>query len=261
MSVTKSEKLLMLYEAIGEIDEKTATEALTYKHRSNIKGIRLTVALAAAVCVLAATLVVGMNIALGGAKSEDPRAENGVGNEGDPLAPGNAVATDSEEEAETVEDCETTVAATTPPSDALEDVFDESVAAKDKIEFLQNILSKPNNGMTQIENGSVGTVLNNRKLTVIWSDEVGTLYARTFESDSAVNKLKEALRTGISESIGDDEVPTYKIWISFGDGSVVTPFLEYLEENIYQGMLPDYSPKLVPSDDFLKTLANILENN
>ena len=239
MKQSKNEKLLILYEAIGEIDPQVATSALDYKHKTNMKSIRLTVVLAACICILAASLIVGMNLALGGAKSEDPTADKNMEMSGDTALPEGTQATADG----------TAAAGTTPPE------MEEGLpSVSDKVDKIQNILMLNKGAMTQINDGQVGTVLYNGKTTLIWSDGE-KLYVRETENTES---LKDTLSASV-EPIPHGEMPSYKIWISFGDGRVVTPFLEYSEENVFDGTLFDYSPKVLPSDEFLDELIEIIE--
>ena len=243
MKENKNERLLILYEAIGEIDPQVATSTLDYKHKTNIKGFRLIVVLAACVCILAASLIVGMNLALGGAKSEDPMADkNNMEMSGSTAAPGGTQAT-----ADDMAASETRV-----PENG--DGLPPESDASDKINYIQNILILNKGIMTQIDGSQVGTVLYNGKTTLIWSDGE-ELYVRETENTEV---LKDALSAS-REPIPDGEMPTYKIWISFGDGRVVTPFLEYSEENSFEGTLFDYSPKVLPSDEFIDELIKIIK--
>ena len=235
MKESKNEKLLVLYEAIGEIDPHVATAALKYKHKTNIKSIRLVIVLAACICILAATLIVGMNLALGGAKGEDPGDKN--------------LAEDAEnaltEEAEDV----TLSADGTQPEWGVPDI------KKD----LENLLNESKAVMTAIDDSEVDTVLYNGRLSLMLSDGA-KLYFKAFENVENAEALKDSLSVS-GELLGGAETLKYKVWISFGDGRVVTPYLEYSEENIFYGILFDYSPKVLPSDEFVTELINLFENN
>ncbi len=251
MKESKNERLLVLYEAIGEIDPRVATSALDYRHKTNIKSVRLIIVLAACICILAATLIVGMNLALGGAKSEDPMADKNMENAEGSSAPEGTQATNDE-----MADDATAV---TTPAPEIGDGPQNSLGETDKIDFLQNCLSYYKDSMAQINDSEVDTVLYNGKLTLILSDGA-KLYAKAFENTENAESLKDALYIS-GEPIGDAEIPTYKTWISFGDGKVVTPYIEYSEENIFNGILFDYSSKVWPSDAFVTELKNLFENN
>ena len=254
MNGAKKEKLLLLYEVIGELDERTATEALLYKHKANIKSLRLVVVLAACICIVAATLIVGMNIALGGAKGEDPGDGNFAEDREEAMTEG-VVQTQGNDMSGVV----TTPApegadGTLPPNET-----QTEVSSTDSIKALENLMSESKASMIVIDVTQSGSFLYNGKLSFIWADEYGNIYAKTIESTEKAEALGSALSGGNTTYLA--EIPKYKIWISFGDGRIITPYLEYSEENVFCGVLFDYQPKVAPSEKFMSVISSVLKNN
>lgn len=264
MNISKNEKLLLLYEAIGEIDEKTATDALGYRHRANIKGIRLAVVLAACICILIATLTVGLNIALGGAKAEDPMDDEMAAADGnnspETVAPGQALTTPA------VND-EAPSDTTTEPSEDVADSVQNGTNPPEStlggnIEWLEALISENKGDMTKIDgNDRIEELLNNGKLSVIVTDSVGGIYAAIFENEDNIKDMKTVLAGSVSQNIAYDEKPNYKVWVSFGDGSAVTPYLEYNDSNKFTGKLSEYTPTVYPSSEFVAFFEMLLKNN
>ena len=267
MNISKNEKLLLLYEAVGEIDEKVATDALEYKHRANIKGVRLAVVLAACICILVASFTVGLNIALGGAKSEDPRDEMAADGNNSPetVAPDQALTTpapaqNDEKPKDTSKEpsgevADTTESDTKPPESTLD-------GNDGNIERLEALILESKGDMTKIDgNNRIEEVLYNGKLSVIVTESDGDSYAIVFEGEDNVKNMKAVLSGTVSKNIDKNTVTSYKVWVSFGDGSAVTPYLEYNDSNKFTGSLSEYTPTVYPSNEFIAFFEMLLKNN
>ena len=63
---------------------------------------------------------------------------------------------------------------------------------------------------------------------------------------------------GVGESVGD-ESPSLecRVWILYGDGRVVTPYLKTSSGNVSTEVF-DYEPEIIPSDKFVSCISDIL---
>ena len=61
------------------------------------------------------------------------------------------------------------------------------------------------------------------------------------------------------EYTAQSEQPTYQIWLSFGDGVVVSPYLKNTAGNAGHGTVFDYDPELEMSDDLAEYIAYYIE--
>lgn len=71
--------------------------------------------------------------------------------------------------------------------------------------------------------------------------------------DRALNSTYSSANKSVSES--DENV---SVWISFGDGSVTSPYLEKSEGNVGYGELFNYSPEIVPSDSLVRFVDDLI---
>ena len=60
-------------------------------------------------------------------------------------------------------------------------------------------------------------------------------------------------------AVGDDEEITLgtKVWISCGDGTVISPYLKASAGNIGYGELFNYEPEIIPSKSFNSCVSNL----
>ena len=50
------------------------------------------------------------------------------------------------------------------------------------------------------------------------------------------------------------------VWINYGDGRVVTPYLKDTEGNVGYGTLFDYEPEIVPTKDMSKFVNSLVSS-
>ena len=95
--------------------------------------------------------------------------------------------------------------------------------------------------------------LFNGEINLIWTDaSTDGYYVMTLNESSEY--VKEGLKKGYSQlsaDTGESENIGYTVWISYGNGEVVSPELKYSKGNIGYGELFEYSPEVLPSDAFV----------
>lgn len=68
--------------------------------------------------------------------------------------------------------------------------------------------------------------------------------------------------SGRGEQIGDTELEAeIQVWISYGNGIVISPYLEDSPGNVGYGDLFDYSPEIIPSSAVTGRIKNIIAHN
>ena len=248
MTEQKMKKLLRLYEAMGDIDPSLAANARDY--RCSVKGrtLRLCVVLAACIVLFAAMMIVGVNIALGGAKSEDRDnmlSKDSVVSE---VVGGNSPETPDEQITRPAHDVTTTAP--------------ESTGMLPIVMTVESILKSSENKALTLDEAELSSIINKEKVSIIWRDTKGVYYFVEFEKSEETDKLIIALSTSSANSKFNGNASVIrKLWVSLGDGTVVTPYLEYNESNVSNGKIFDYEPSICPSAEFAQILTSLLEKN
>ena len=95
------------------------------------------------------------------------------------------------------------------------------------------------------------------KTKIIW-ESAGCYYVLDVASASERQSLSKALDAtySASQNIGADD--GVRLWISYGDGSVVSPYLRESAGNVGHGELFDYSPEIMPSDDLARLVDDLI---
>lgn len=97
------------------------------------------------------------------------------------------------------------------------------------------------------------------KTSLIWQNGgEGDYCVVELKSDYDASRLKRELYYQ-TEEVNAEEAKAIncRVWVSFGDGTVVSPHLKHSAGNIGYGKLFDYDPELMPSDS-LAELVNTL---
>lgn len=95
---------------------------------------------------------------------------------------------------------------------------------------------------------------------LVWqSAEGGDLYVISVTDKTDADRLHKALeRTyALSESVPETQTVSVRVWVCYGDGRVVSPYLRRSEGNVGYGELFEYSPEIMPAEE-LAELANDL---
>ena len=97
------------------------------------------------------------------------------------------------------------------------------------------------------------------EINLIWTDSKSDEYyvLKLNESEEIIN---EGLKKGYSQVSADTSTSdriVYTVWISYGNGEIVSPELKYSQGNVGYGELFEYSPEVLPSETFV----NLIEKN
>ena len=97
------------------------------------------------------------------------------------------------------------------------------------------------------------------EINLIWTDaKTDGYYVLTLNESEEL--VREGLKKGYSQLSADTSASDrigYTVWISYGNGEVVSPELKYSKGNIGYGELFEYSPEVLPST----VLVNLIERN
>ena len=95
--------------------------------------------------------------------------------------------------------------------------------------------------------------------TLIWSEQGSDEYYSVTLSKSQCEQLVYLMQSSRREYTAQSEQPSYQIWLSFGDGVVVSPYLKNTAGNAGHGTVFDYDPELEMSDDLAEYIARYIE--
>lgn len=99
------------------------------------------------------------------------------------------------------------------------------------------------------------------KTKIVWSESSSEeYYVIEVTSKSRKETLSKALSDTFESSV---ELTEHKrvesrIWITYGDGRVISPCLDNSEGNVGYGEIFDYSAEIVPSDSFVKLIDALI---
>lgn len=95
---------------------------------------------------------------------------------------------------------------------------------------------------------------------LVWQYESdGTLCISRPLNDDEVKLLGKHFGQG--ERIGSESTPlSCRVWLLVGNGDVYSPYLPYSAGNVGKANLFDYEAELLPTDAFVATVSDILEN-
>ena len=96
--------------------------------------------------------------------------------------------------------------------------------------------------------------------TLIWSEQGSDEYYSVTLSTYECEKLVYLMQTNRRECTAQSDAPKYQIWLSLGDGVVVSPYLKNTAGNAGHGTVFDYDPELEMSDDLAEYIAYYIES-
>lgn len=97
------------------------------------------------------------------------------------------------------------------------------------------------------------------KASIIWQQNgEGDYFVLDVGSDTVVKSIRRELEREGALLPPDAESPDIKVWISYGDGSVVSPYLKNTAGNIGYGRLFDYSAEVLPSEGLAELVDGLL---
>ncbi len=94
--------------------------------------------------------------------------------------------------------------------------------------------------------------------TLIWSEQGSDEYHSVMLSTYECERLVYLMQINRQEYTEQSESPKYQIWLSFGDGVVVSPYLRNTAGNAGHGEVFDYDPELEMSDDLAEQIARYI---
>lgn len=102
-------------------------------------------------------------------------------------------------------------------------------------------------------------VLFSGKTSLIWQDGgEGNYCVVELNSDYDASRLKQELYYQTEEVSAEEAAAiNCRVWVSFGDGKVVSPHLKRSAGNVGYGKLFDYDPELMPSDSLAELVQLI----
>ncbi len=94
--------------------------------------------------------------------------------------------------------------------------------------------------------------------TLIWSELGSDEYYSVTLSTYECEKLVYLMQTNRREYTAQSDAPKYQIWLSLGDGVVVSPYLKNTAGNAGHGEVFDYDPELEMSDALAEQIARYI---
>ncbi len=94
--------------------------------------------------------------------------------------------------------------------------------------------------------------------TLIWSELGSDEYYSVTLSTYECKELVYLMQTNRREYTAQSDAPKYQIWLSFGDGVVVSPYLKNTAGNAGHGEVFDYDPELEMSDELAEQIARYI---
>lgn len=94
---------------------------------------------------------------------------------------------------------------------------------------------------------------------IVWKSTEGGKYYTLLIDRGKKAALSSALTETYADSKPADSESDSKtlVWISYGDGRVVSPYLKDSAGNVGYGELFEYSPEIIPSENFLKLVNSL----
>ena len=115
-----------------------------------------------------------------------------------------------------------------------------------------------NSAATQLESKEINFFDGDTKL--IWRFENESKYnVITVSSDSQIKQIRAAIKNN-SYKISPEAADSVEcqVWIAYGNGTVVSPYLADSAGNIGYAELFEYSPEVEPNEDFVKVIEEIV---
>ncbi len=144
------------------------------------------------------------------------------------------------------------------------DVLDNDITVKEDIQVSESLDFVLSNATV---NGAETLALDeidffDGEVSLIWNYGGESEYHKlTFEAKDAENKVKKCMSRS-TQQISDTSTETLacSVWISYGNGEVVSPYLKESAGNVGYSTLFDYSPEVVPSESFTNYVRQELGN-
>ena len=118
------------------------------------------------------------------------------------------------------------------------------------------IHTAPQESYRALSSPAAASILVNER-HIFW-EENGTVYVSRTLSQNEVNRLLGRIEIGASSVRGESSEQTCRVWISLGDGRVVTPYLKPSPGNVGTDLF-DYEAECLPSVGFANAVSDILQ--
>lgn len=135
-----------------------------------------------------------------------------------------------------------------------------SMTDSDSVSALNSILRSctESPSFTSVSADNIAFFDGNVRLTVK-DRQTGTLYvSRPLTSAEQARLLDEFKRTGERVTVTEETDETHSVWITLGDGQVVTPCLPATAGNIGAGELFDYASERIPTQIFFDLIKALI---
>ena len=94
---------------------------------------------------------------------------------------------------------------------------------------------------------------------IVWKYSDETEYRACELSSDEANKLISSLKSSKGQRVDKtDTEDDVSLWIYYGDGRVISPYLELTEGNVGYGEIFDYTPEYEPSQEFSDIICGII---
>lgn len=93
---------------------------------------------------------------------------------------------------------------------------------------------------------------------LIWSEQGSDAYYTVRLTDAECEELVNLMQSSRRPHTEQSKEPKYRIWLSFGDGVVVSPYLKNTAGNAGHGEVFDYDPELELSDALARKIAQYI---
>lgn len=94
--------------------------------------------------------------------------------------------------------------------------------------------------------------------TLIWSEQGSDTYYTVRLTDVECEELVNLMQSSRRPHTEQSKEPKYRIWLSFGDGVVVSPYLKNTAGNACHGSVFAYDPELELSDALARKIAQYI---
>lgn len=96
------------------------------------------------------------------------------------------------------------------------------------------------------------------KVQLIWQNNAEDGYRVMYLNQNDAKKIKNLIVSNDGERLdGNASDPEFRVWIAYGDGTVVSPHLNYSAGNIGYGEIFEYDPEKIPSQSFTDCVKSI----
>ena len=122
---------------------------------------------------------------------------------------------------------------------------------------MEQALGEKQQSLSAVDADGLGLFDGRAKL--IWTDGDSGEYYQVSLSQNECTRICNLIKANKQEVTEQSERPDYQIWISLGDGTVITPYLKAAAGNAGHGELFDYDPELELSDALIELIIDCVQ--